>query len=88
MIDIDNPPGVGTSRLPNARDISNAVVSQGTSSILNPLGASDWIWQWGQFTRLRDRDRFFYQGDSSMQELFPEIAQTRLSDVLLRKTSI
>ncbi len=49
MTDINNPPGVGTSRLPNPRDISNAVAAQGNLSVLNPLGASDWLWQWGQF---------------------------------------
>ncbi len=29
--------------------MSNQVVAQGNLSILNPLGASDWLWQWGQF---------------------------------------
>ena len=33
---------------PNARAISNAVASQ-TSSVINSLGVSDWLWQWGQF---------------------------------------
>jgi hypothetical protein len=33
---------------PEPRDISNAVVDQ-PGSILNPLGASDYLWQWGQF---------------------------------------
>ena len=49
MTDLNNPPGVGTSRLPNTRDISNIVVAQGSNSVPNVLGASDWIWQWGQF---------------------------------------
>lgn len=49
ILDLANPPGVGTSRLPNPRDISNTVVAQGSRSVLNPLGASDWLWQWGQF---------------------------------------
>ena len=44
-----SPPGVGTSRLPNPRDVSNAVAAQGSLSVLNPVGASDWLWQWGQF---------------------------------------
>ena len=48
MIDM-NPPGMGTTRLPNPRDISNAVAAQGSRSIENPLRASDWLWQWGQF---------------------------------------
>ncbi len=39
----------GGSGLPNPRTISNAVVAQGNRSVLNPLGASDWLWQWGQF---------------------------------------
>lgn len=34
--------------LPNARAISNAVVLQ-PGSIPNKVGASDFIWQWGQF---------------------------------------
>ncbi len=33
---------------PSARAVSNAVVSQ-EESILNTLGASDYLWQWGQF---------------------------------------
>ncbi len=49
ILDLASPPGVGTSRLPNPRDISNTVVAQGSRSVLNPLGASDWLWQWGQF---------------------------------------
>lgn len=49
MTDPNNPPGVGTSVLPNPRDISNAVVAQGSSSLPNPKRASDWLWQWGQF---------------------------------------
>ncbi len=48
MSDPNTPSGVGTSVLPNPRAISNAVVSQ-EQSILNPKGASDWLWQWGQF---------------------------------------
>ena len=34
--------------LPNARDISNTIAQQGDVSG-NPLNASDWLWQWGQF---------------------------------------
>jgi hypothetical protein len=49
MIDPNSPPGVGTWRLPNPRDVSNAVVAQGGDSLPNQLGASDWTWQWGQF---------------------------------------
>lgn len=49
MLDMLTPPGVGTSRLPNPREISNAVVAQGSRSMMNPKRASDWLWQWGQF---------------------------------------
>jgi len=47
--DLTTPAGVGTSVLPNPRDVSNVIAAQGTQSILNPKGASDWLWQWGQF---------------------------------------
>ncbi|MGB7088168.1 MAG: peroxidase family protein, partial [Phormidesmis sp.] len=39
---------LGPSRLPNPREISNAVSAQ-DRSVTNQLDASDWIWQWGQF---------------------------------------
>lgn len=39
------PAGVGR---PSARAISNAVVAQ-TESTLNSKGATDYLWQWGQF---------------------------------------
>lgn len=39
----DNP-----STLPSARSISNGVSAQ-TESIPNSVGASDYLWQWGQF---------------------------------------
>ena len=42
-LDIPDPDG-----LPNPRDISNTVANQ-SESIPNFLGASDWLWQWGQF---------------------------------------
>lgn len=38
----------GESTLPNARDISNIIAPQG-DTLGNPLNASDWLWQWGQF---------------------------------------
>ena len=41
-------PFIGSSSLPNPREISNAVSAQ-TESVTNYLDASDWIWQWGQF---------------------------------------
>lgn len=49
MVDPNTPAGVRTWRLPNPRDLSNMVVAQGSQSLLNPRGASDWLWQWGQF---------------------------------------
>ena len=45
--EISIPRGGDPSNLPSARAISNAVVSQ-ISSIPNPQGASDMLWQWGQ----------------------------------------
>ena len=44
---ISIPRGGDPSTLPSARVISNAVVAQ-SSSIPNPQGASDMLWQWGQ----------------------------------------
>ena len=50
--DINEPRGGGLgdeeSTLPNARDISNIIAPQGNVTG-NPLNASDWLWQWGQF---------------------------------------
>ncbi len=40
--------GEEESTLPNARDISNIIAPQGDVTG-NPLNASDWLWQWGQF---------------------------------------
>lgn len=40
--------GESESTLPNPRDISNAIAPQGNVTG-NPLNASDWLWQWGQF---------------------------------------
>ncbi|NER51770.1 MAG: peroxiredoxin [Symploca sp. SIO1A3] len=37
----------GTDR-PSARAVSNTVSNQSVS-VINSLGASDWLWQWGQF---------------------------------------
>ena len=40
----------GESSLPNPRTISNALSDQPNSEDSdNPLDASDWLWQWGQF---------------------------------------
>lgn len=43
-----NPGDPDSESLPNPRGISNTVAAQ-TESIPNFLGASDWLWQWGQF---------------------------------------
>lgn len=40
--------GLTSSTLPSARAVSNAVSSQ-SSLTPNSVGASDWLWQWGQF---------------------------------------
>ena len=40
--------GLAVSSLPSARAISNEISTQ-SSSVLNSVGASDWVWQWGQF---------------------------------------
>ena len=50
--DLNEPRGGGVngeaSSLPNPRTISNTLSSQGNATG-NPLNASDWLWQWGQF---------------------------------------
>src|SRR5262249_48594323 len=38
----------GTNR-PSPRYISDVIDAQGSVSILNARGMSDWVWQWGQF---------------------------------------
>lgn len=43
-----NNPFIGPSRLPNPRNISNAISDQ-NKLVFNQKDASDWIWQWGQF---------------------------------------
>jgi hypothetical protein len=43
-----NNPFIGPSRLPNPRNISNAISAQ-NKLVFNAKDASDWIWQWGQF---------------------------------------
>ena len=49
---INEPRGGGLgeeeSILPNPREISNIIAPQGNVTG-NPLNASDWLWQWGQF---------------------------------------
>ena len=51
------------STLPNARDISNAISAQGNVRG-NPLRASDWLWQWGQFL---DHDLGLTEGTNILQ---------------------
>ncbi|MEQ8838906.1 MAG: peroxidase family protein, partial [Lacipirellulaceae bacterium] len=41
-----------------------------------------------QFERLRDGDRFFYEGDADALTLFPELADSTLSDVILWNSGI
>lgn len=45
---LSEPRGGLPSSLPSARAVSQAVSSQSTST-RNRRGASDWLWQWGQF---------------------------------------
>lgn len=40
--------GLNVSSLPSARAISNGISTQ-SGSVPNSIGASDWVWQWGQF---------------------------------------
>ena len=52
LVPSDYADGISTLAGPNRpgpRDISNAVVDQPLLSIPNTLGASDYLWQWGQF---------------------------------------
>ena len=47
----NEPRGGGINQdplLPNTRDVSNIIAPQGDVRG-NPLNASDWLWQWGQF---------------------------------------
>lgn len=68
--------GLGSSTLPSPRLISNSVAAQG-SSVTNFLGASDWLWQWGQFV---DHDMDFTPG-AAVHEAF-DIAVPKLGDPL------
>ncbi|MEM6611527.1 MAG: peroxidase family protein [Cyanobacteria bacterium P01_C01_bin.72] len=64
---INEPRGGGVggeeSSLPNPREISNAVAAQGDVTG-NPLNASDWLWQWGQFL---DHDLGLSEGTNILQ---------------------
>lgn len=42
------PRGGEPGTLPSARAVSNAIMVQ-TGPVTNTVGASDWLWQWGQF---------------------------------------
>lgn len=72
--------------LPNPREISNTVASQ-TESIPNFLGASDWLWQWGQFIdhdldlNEGGKEAFFIpvsKSDSLFNPKFPYLPFTRV----------
>ena len=63
----NEPRGGGITQpltLPNTRDISNIIASQGDITG-NPLNASDWLWQWGQFL---DHDLGLSEGTSITDE--------------------
>ena len=64
---INEPRGGGVngeeSTLPNAREVSNAIAPQGNVTG-NPLNASDWLWQWGQFL---DHDLGLSEGTNILQ---------------------
>ncbi|MGB0387820.1 MAG: peroxidase family protein [Ardenticatenaceae bacterium] len=45
---ISEPRGGDPSSLPSPREVSNDVVAQ-SGSVLNSVGVSDFVWQWGQF---------------------------------------
>jgi len=54
MLPANYPDGIGETisvapARPNPRVISNTVSAQGTVSIFNNRGMSDFVWQWGQF---------------------------------------
>ena len=64
--EINEPRGGGDpeeSSLPNPRTISNDLSAQG-SVTGNPLNASDWLWQWGQFL---DHDLGLSEGTNILQ---------------------
>ena len=52
------------STLPNPRDVSNIIAPQGNVTG-NPLNASDWLWQWGQFL---DHDLGLSEGTAITEE--------------------
>ena len=63
--------GENESSLPNARDISNAISAQGDVTG-NPLNASDWLWQWGQFL---DHDLSISEGSNISELPDEEVAE-------------
>ena len=46
---VDGASAMAGAARPNAREISNAVSAQPIDVATNSLGASDFLWQWGQF---------------------------------------
>lgn len=77
--------GVGEeeSTLPNARDISNAIAAQGDVRG-NPLNASDWLWQWGQFL---DHDLSISEGSNISELPDEEVAELQF-DIPLDPTDV
>lgn len=82
--------------LPNPRTISNTVAKQ-TESIPNFLGASDWLWQWGQFLdhdldlNEGGQEAFFipvHESDSLFNPHFPYLPFTRVPAAAGTGTSI
>jgi len=77
---INEPRGGGLgdeeSTLPNARDISNIIAPQG-NVLGNPLNASDWLWQWGQFI---DHDLDLAEGTNILAVPEEERAEVAFSE--------
>ena len=73
--DVNEPRGGGLSdgesSLPNPRTVSNELSDQGNVSG-NPLGASDWLWQWGQFL---DHDLSLSEGTNILDIPEEEVAE-------------
>ena len=66
------------STLPNARDVSNIIAPQGNVTG-NPLNASDWLWQWGQFL---DHDLSISEGSNILVIPENEVQNANISIAL------